>query len=458
MKDNGYDHRDALFGAPPYGGSIAQQVYYADSNLCDANVDKRRGYPERSVKDGQMEPWQSPFILLVDRGDCTFVQKVRNAQRAGAAAVLIADNTCLCSDAVCIEQTSFDISLCEAAEPIMADDGSGADITIPSFLIFKQDADPIKTVLRQNQQVRVEMKFSIPASDPNSRVTYDLWTSPVDVVSRPFQRSFQNAAVALGAQFTPHMYVYDGVQAGCQGDRGEDECLNLCTNSGKYCTNDPDEDIVRGSSGADVVEESLRRLCVWKVYGTDGIGVQWWDYVKEYLKQCYGSVDNERINPTVPLAQCPVANVMKQSGVSEALVTKCMQDSGGLVGNVNNSIFDQQMHLKEIAGVFIMPSLYVNNAPVRGELSFSNAFRAICSGYASGYEPEICKTCANCHNEEYCVEAGICSAVGTVGVISTSLPSRVLLPLVVVSFIGLTTVLGYTVHQRQRLRMQVLRR
>jgi hypothetical protein len=76
FKENGYDHREALFGVPPYGGSIAQNVYYADSDLCDPNVDTTKGYPERYERDGKMEPWPSPYILMVDRGGCTFVKKV----------------------------------------------------------------------------------------------------------------------------------------------------------------------------------------------------------------------------------------------------------------------------------------------------------------------------------------------------------------------------------------------
>jgi hypothetical protein len=273
-KPDGYDHRDALFGIPPYGGSIQQQLYYADQTLCNNNVDNGKGYPERAKdKSGKQAPWEFPFILMVDRGDCSFVQKVRNAQRAGAAAVLIADNSCLCNDQVCMNRTKA--TTCEQAEPIMADDGSGADISIPSFLVFKHDADAIKTTLMENQQVRVEMKFSVPA--PDSHVEYELWTTPTDVLSRDILKTFQQAAVALGkdAFFTPEEYVMDGVKAGCQGPKGEDICMNLCTNSGRYCFLDPDGSLNAGSSGADVVAESLRRLCLWDVYGKDGVGSKW---------------------------------------------------------------------------------------------------------------------------------------------------------------------------------------
>ena len=77
----------------------------------------------------------------------------------------------------------------------MADDGSGADITIPSFLLFKEDADILKGRLRNNQQVRMEMSFSVPA--PDDRVEYDLWTTPGDPISKPFLKDFDIAVEAL---------------------------------------------------------------------------------------------------------------------------------------------------------------------------------------------------------------------------------------------------------------------
>ena len=250
--------------------------------MCDTNDDySRGGYPTRdNDESGSMAPWKAPFIVMVDRGDCTFVKKVRNAQKLGAAGVIIADNTCLCNAG---SECKTEDGSCETKEPIMADDGSGADITIPSFLMYKQDADPIKEVLKRNTIVRMQMSWALPR--PDSRVEYELWTTPKDDVSRPLQRNFREVAKALGehAQFTPHMYVYDGLFAGCQGSDGENQCYNLCTNDGRYCATDPDDDLDSGISGADVVRESLRRLCIWKEYGKDGIGVPWWEYVGAFI-------------------------------------------------------------------------------------------------------------------------------------------------------------------------------
>ncbi|KAL7523856.1 hypothetical protein ACHAWF_001428 [Thalassiosira exigua] len=161
FRPEGYDHRESLFGFPPYGGSITHRIFCADSELCDPIVDTRKGFPLRPKdKSGNMEPWPSPYILMVDRGGCSFVEKVRNAQQSGATGVIIADNLCHCSNMDCVSSNEEDV--CERHPPIMADDGSGGDISIPSFLMFKVDADQIKAEVRANPMVQIEMQWALP--------------------------------------------------------------------------------------------------------------------------------------------------------------------------------------------------------------------------------------------------------------------------------------------------------
>jgi hypothetical protein len=186
--------------------------------------------------------------------------------------VIIADNTCLCTDVACITQSKS--TVCEQQEPIMADDASGGDISIPTYFLFKLDADRIKTELSLNHPVQIGMTWNLPRKD--SRVRYDLWTTPSDVFSFNFTRSFKVIAEALGdhAYFTPHMYIWDGIKSQCQGNSGQTYCENLCTNYGRYCSTNMDADLMKGVTGADIVRESLRRSCIWSKYGkADGTGV-----------------------------------------------------------------------------------------------------------------------------------------------------------------------------------------
>ena len=284
----------------------------------------------------------------------------------------------------------------------MADDGSGSDISIPSFLMFKVDADAVKAVVKNDQPVQLEMSWSLP--NPHDRVEYDLWTVPSDVVSQNFLRTFKNIAKGLGdrAYFTPHMYIYDGIRTHCQGNNGENFCYNLCTNNGRYCATDPDNDLDKGISGADVVKEALRRVCIWKHYGEqDGIGEVWWNYVGEFLDRCN--------TPDYFMNEDCVKDCYKHSGVDGDKISRCMDDSGGLVKDAPNAFLDLEISAQNERGVVVLPTAYVNTAAIRGQLSSVNMFKAICAGYAEGATPSLCNQCAHCGDPVACVSTGKCS-------------------------------------------------
>ena len=327
-----------------------------------------------------------------------------NAERNGAAAVLIADNVCLCKDENCRNENQYDT--CEDSEPTMADDGSGGDVSIPSFLLFKHDADRMKKMLQGGSSIQVEMTWKLP--NPDKRVEYSLWSVPTDSLSQDFLRSFKQVAVKLDKQahFTPRMYIYDGKQAGCVGR--DLNCANLCTNNGRYCATDPDNDINRGISGADVVTESLRRLCIWKEYGeSDGIGREWWDYIEEFYERCHTYTKFNDID-------C-VDDAMRRAKVNRDHIRTCMRSSGGLEGDKPNSVLDLEIQARNDKGVVILPTVTVNGVPLRGALTSTNIFDAICSGYAPGTRPDICAQCSNCNNVASCVNNnGICLS-GTTG-------------------------------------------
>lgn len=321
-KPGGYEHIKASFGTFPDGGTIQQPLHYDRINWCDPKYDASIGFV----------PWQPPFILMVDRqqqqqgGPCTFVQKVRNAQRAGAAAVLIADDTCLCSRKDCVIADKP----CQSTLPSLADDGSGGDVTIPSFLLYEEDASELKVALRKHEIVTVSIAFdNAPKAASGARVEYKLWTPPSNPHLWAFLYNFGSIAQALGkhAVFEPHVYIYDGEKVGCTppGD-----CSTLCTNGGRYCAPDPDGVRFEGVSGADVVKESLRQICIWKRYGAeDGLGKQWWDYVQEFLLTCAGE---EFISETC------ISHSIRHAGIDPELIRKCMEDSGGVEADGPNPL------------------------------------------------------------------------------------------------------------------------
>ena len=65
-------------------------------------------------------------IFIARRGQCTFVNKVRNAERAGASLLVVVDSRAE-----------------NVTNVIMGDDGTGTGIRIPSMLIGKSDGEKL---------------------------------------------------------------------------------------------------------------------------------------------------------------------------------------------------------------------------------------------------------------------------------------------------------------------------
>jgi hypothetical protein len=76
-----------------------------------------------------------PPFMVAERGDCSFVKKVRVMEEAGVALAIIADNT------------NEDIS-----NIVMSDDGTGSGIRIPSVLISKADGQILTDFMRTASQ------------------------------------------------------------------------------------------------------------------------------------------------------------------------------------------------------------------------------------------------------------------------------------------------------------------
>jgi hypothetical protein len=118
------------FGKVPYGQFVIGRLYYD-------TTDKELDYACKPLTGISIQPESRVDrfpIVMVDRGSCTFVNKVRNVQKLGGALALIVDN---------IDE---DIN-----KVIMNDDGTGSDIYIPAIMISKQEGQKIKDFFMKNK-------------------------------------------------------------------------------------------------------------------------------------------------------------------------------------------------------------------------------------------------------------------------------------------------------------------
>lgn len=106
-------------------------------------------------------------IALIDRGNCTFIEKVTFAQNAGAKAVVVINNV--------------------PGNPITMGGTGGTGITIPSIMITQADGSILKNTLNGGQTVKVSLYDSIGAAGKQYDSDFD-----ATIISHEFGHGISN--------------------------------------------------------------------------------------------------------------------------------------------------------------------------------------------------------------------------------------------------------------------------
>ncbi|CAD6335947.1 unnamed protein product [Miscanthus lutarioriparius] len=370
-------HHDAAignFGVPDYGGTLTGVVIYPDKKAtgCDEFDAKFKAKSRR------------PVILLLDRGDCYFALKAWNAQRAGAAAVLIAD--------------SVDEQLLTMDSPEASAGTEYVDkINIPSALVNRAFGESLKKMAQKvasgddgaGEEVIVKLDWRESMPHPDERVEYELWTNSNDECGprcdeqMAFVRGFRGHAQLLErggyARFTPHYITWYCPEA----FRLTQQCRSQCINHGRYCAPDPEGDFGAGYEGKDVVVENLRQLCVHRVANDTGRPWAWWDYVMDYKIRC--SMKEKKYTKTC------AEDVVTALGLDLKKVLECMGDPEA---DADNAVLSKEQEDQIGSGsrgdVTILPTLVINNVQYRGKLERTAVLKAVCAGFKEGTEPRVC--------------------------------------------------------------------
>jgi len=131
---------------------------------------------------------------------------VWNAQLAGAAAVLVADNR------------KEGLITMDSPEEDPAASKYLPNISIPSALILKDFGDKLKEALAKKELVAVRLDWRESLPHPDERVEYEFWTNSNDECGPQcnsqveFVRNFKGIAQILErggyTQFTPHYITW----------------------------------------------------------------------------------------------------------------------------------------------------------------------------------------------------------------------------------------------------------
>lgn len=375
-----YDVAIANFGRTLYGASLSGRVAYPEDptqRLACGNG-TRVDVPRANARVG--------LILLLDRGGCAFTEKVMNAQNAGADAVLIVDD---------VDEPLVTMDAAEDAET-----GSYVrDISIPTALVRKVDGALFESAVSNGENVVGTLDWHDVLPHPDSRVEWELWIETNDEcgykceTQNAFLRDFKPIAQSLEkggyTQFTPHFITWE-----CIDDPPTSaECVSQCVNVGRYCAPDPDEDIHAGYSGADIVIDNLRALCVFDVANKSNTPWLWWDYVSEFGEQC--TMKNGKF-----AARSCAEKVVSNIGVDVAAVNACIGDT---TRDDINPMLEAQIEAQSPPpgssrpNIRLLPTILINEERYNGKLARGEVLTAICAGFEDSSVPEICSNAGLMH-------------------------------------------------------------
>ncbi|EER19918.1 conserved hypothetical protein [Perkinsus marinus ATCC 50983] len=379
----------ATFGTPHYGQRQRGRLVFAESksNHCqnDYDVDGQE-FNSKDEKVGEaasVEGSNTPMnIVVVERGTCTFVSKVRVAEaKKNAAAVLILQS---------YEKRDQDIT-----NVVPADDGYGSRVNVPTILLSWADSELLRgwldrfnkdnskaTDVRMHKYVLVELSWNLPVQHV---VVFDWWTSAGRQDSyklfhdlAPFFREMKGRI-----NIRPHYNVFS-----LDYKAYEDMCLSVDEHT--YCSDDVESN--SQLTGRMVVNEDLRQLCIRELTAEalsagDALGTfkhsdAYIDYKDIYLRECPASMAHDAWKNTADdrkFGDACAERVMKQLRIDVASIDKCMKDDV-----TKRSILNAQVQTK----AWSPSAVRINGWRYAGDLDADPIRKAICSAFTD--PPSAC--------------------------------------------------------------------
>lgn len=361
----------ATFGAPYYGEHVLGKLMYGESKLghdhCTADDYELRDSDSGESIDVRGGSKKLVNVVVVRRGQCTFVQKVRIAQEKRAHAVIMVD------------KKSSDKTAEEIQRVVMADDGFGSTVRIPSVLISNHEGTKILEAMKTNAVI-VELAWDIPRAEV---VLVDFWMSSGSEESFKFLEKFKDTAETLKfrLQFVPHFHLFSLPPGSSYGHLCADE------QKAKHCAPDPDGP--GPITGQMVAFEDLRLLCLWHISAEKNplmdpalkgatYSKNFWEYVVRRRGEC----PLAGTDPRHTFGESCSYGLMEELGVDLHAIKRCTRERADLYldAEVENVAWSPQ-------------ALRLNGWRYTGALDPEAVLKTICSGFK--VMPEECKFLEN---------------------------------------------------------------
>ncbi|CAD8078400.1 unnamed protein product [Paramecium primaurelia] len=347
------DYSVANFGHIPYGKRMAAQLF---APPVDPEKDKTLKLCEQAPYNMNLQFYSpsSEKWLIVRRGDCPFTRKAINAQNMKARLLIIVDNRD------------------EKVESIMmADDGNGYQIDIPSILISKKDGEKLLEFLEKSTSRyligTIEFKLSQTSNKTNVLFGLNIENKDTFKLINEFRPMYLELKEHINFQI-----FYEVLRClSCEANNWQTENQD-CLGGGRYCQFDPNG--IAFGTGSDVLREQLRQSCIWQ-YNTE----RWWSYMNYFTKKCTKANEYDQCFTQFATAE------------EKAAIEQCIKDSylnQAQPEKGENTILEEYFKLRYQSGIIFYPGVSINSLAYRGNIEAEEIKEAICASFIE--MPEAC--------------------------------------------------------------------
>ena len=301
FKNGNIPNTIADFGIVPYGHSISGKLLKGEPfDGCDPF----------SIPKSVLNKVQGNLIILVERGGCNFSQKVINAQKIGASAVLISDN-----------DADKDVHKIFAVERVKM---QLDQVRIPSMLINKEDSDILENNLNEDKQIELGMDFELRKAEKKSKLSFVLSVDDYRCYDSLLSLHNYFETFKKSMEVTVHYKVFRNVKV-----MNSSECTTLQNN--KFC--------ILNSFGNNLenqglMGETLKQMCIYK-YSQ----VSFFDYLQSVRNYCF---KNSLSDSTIAdgFSNCTNKIFHKYFG-DDATEKKVLDTGDGVITSKPSKIVDQ---------------------------------------------------------------------------------------------------------------------
>lgn len=318
-----------------------------------------------SSKINQFEYTENFKVLLAYNGQCSVVQKARNAQNAGASMLLLINNN---------EQDIKDV--------LLEDDGSGSDIKIPIGLISLSNGRIMQNYIENNPKSRVMVEINFQKKEPKKLVQFKLFFSSSELRAYILLGNFYKYINKFfgQVQFVP---VYVTHQSPTYDPEKSQRELN-CVSKGKYCYFPKENTIIQ--DGQRILIESLRQKCMF-LKSIDKPRY-YYEYIKSFFKNCMVG-DNPKFNE-----RC-AKETLDNLGYPIDYLDNCIAESFGVNSLLSSSYIDNENSIfeKDYGEILkyklnYFPAIVIDDKPIKGVINENKVMAALCNAVSK--KPDFC--------------------------------------------------------------------